>query len=184
VDQQTVEALLRRLVERRESERRYGEALEERMRGSIGCRRRMRRAMSAPEETATLGWLHDQVSALARRWSGKHAADDFSDRQALSADGCATDRRADPFRSRRSLQDARRPFKRSNTSGSSPRLRPRPTGERVRLTSVPDHLFRFAVRARFLFAQAEDRALDMRLGRTHQLEHSIGTAIPDGHRGA
>ena len=70
MDQQTVEALLRRLVERvEESERRYGEALEElhaRL-DQLSQTTDAARAVSAPEEAATLGRLHDHVSTLARR---------------------------------------------------------------------------------------------------------------------
>src|SRR5262249_19237278 len=70
MDQGTVESLLRRLVERVEqSERRYGEALEElharldRLSATTGAAR----AGSSPEEAETLDRLHSQVSDLARR---------------------------------------------------------------------------------------------------------------------
>ncbi|MGI8725843.1 MAG: hypothetical protein ACR2J1_10970, partial [Methyloceanibacter sp.] len=70
MDQRTVESLLRRLVERvEESERRYGEALEElhsRL-DQLSHTTEAARATSTPEGADTLHRLHDQVSSLARR---------------------------------------------------------------------------------------------------------------------
>jgi localization factor PodJL len=70
MDQQTVESLLRRLVERvEESERRYGEALEElhtRL-DRLSHTTEAARDISSPDEAETLGRLRDQVSGLARR---------------------------------------------------------------------------------------------------------------------
>ncbi|MGZ5915729.1 MAG: peptidoglycan-binding protein [Methyloceanibacter sp.] len=70
MDQQTVEALLRRLLTRvEESERRYGEALEElhaRL-DQLSQTTDAARAEDSPDEAATLGRLRSQVSGLARR---------------------------------------------------------------------------------------------------------------------
>ena len=70
MDQRTVESLLRRLVERvEESERRYGEALDElhsRL-DQLSHTTEAARATSTPEDADTLHRLHDQVSSLARR---------------------------------------------------------------------------------------------------------------------
>jgi localization factor PodJL len=70
MDQQSVENLLRRLVERVEaSERRYSEALDElhaRL-GRISQTTDAARLTGAPEDAETFDRLHDQVSSLARR---------------------------------------------------------------------------------------------------------------------
>jgi localization factor PodJL len=70
MDQQTVEALLRRLLTRvEESERRYGEALEDlhaRL-DQLSQTTDAARAEDSPDEAATLGRLRSQVSGLARR---------------------------------------------------------------------------------------------------------------------
>ncbi len=70
MDQQTVESLLRRLVQRvEESERRYSEALDElhaRL-DQLAQTTDAARAAGAPEDSATFDRLHDQVSSLARR---------------------------------------------------------------------------------------------------------------------
>ena len=70
MDQRTVESLLRRLVERvEESERRYGEALDElhaRL-DQLSQTTEAARETSVPEDADTFDRLHSQVSKLARR---------------------------------------------------------------------------------------------------------------------
>ena len=81
MDQQSVETLLRRLVERvEESERRYSEALDElhaRL-DQLSQTTDAARAESS-DDAATFGRLHDQVSSLARRLEGEASTplDDF-----------------------------------------------------------------------------------------------------------
>jgi localization factor PodJL len=82
MDQQSVESLLRRLVERvEESERRYGEALDElhaRL-DQLSYTTDAAHATGSPEEAATLDRLHTQVSELGRRFEQDTATplDDF-----------------------------------------------------------------------------------------------------------
>ena len=70
MDQQSVESLLRRLVERvEESERRYSEALDE-LHSRLDQLSHTTEAAAVttnPEDADTLHRLHDQVSSLARR---------------------------------------------------------------------------------------------------------------------
>ena len=70
MDQQSVESLLRRLVQRvEESERRYSEALDDlhaRL-DQLSQTTDAARAAGAPEDAETFDRLHDQVSSLARR---------------------------------------------------------------------------------------------------------------------
>jgi localization factor PodJL len=81
MDQQSVESLLRRLVERVEqSERRYSEALDDlharldQLSQTTGAAR-----AGSSEDAETFGRLHDQVSSLARRLEGEASTplDDF-----------------------------------------------------------------------------------------------------------
>ncbi|MET0688338.1 MAG: hypothetical protein ABWY38_03925 [Methyloceanibacter sp.] len=191
MDQQTVEALLRRLVERvEESERRYGEALEElhaRL-DQLSQTTDAARAVSAPEEAVTLGRLHDHVSTLARRLEQEATTplDDFERiGKALSAgmDGQQT-AEADPFKKFndpfKMLED---PFKRlEQPSGSSPSLAspPGPASAAAFDFPVPETTYSVPpVAPASSSLEAEDRALDMRLvDIAHRLEHSIGTVIP------
>ncbi len=82
MDQRTVESLLRRLVERvEESERRYSDALDElhaRL-DQLSQTTDAARAAGAPEDSASLDRLHEQVSSLARRFEPQSAnpLDDF-----------------------------------------------------------------------------------------------------------
>ena len=82
MDQRSVENLLRRLVERVEdSERRYGEALDElhaRL-DQLSQTTDAARVTGSPEEAETLDRLHDQVSSLARRLEhdAETSLDDF-----------------------------------------------------------------------------------------------------------
>ncbi len=82
MDQQSVESLLRRLVQRvEESERRYSEALEE-MHARLDRLAQTTdaaRAASAPDHSETFDRLHDEVSSLTRRLEGEDSdpLDDF-----------------------------------------------------------------------------------------------------------
>jgi localization factor PodJL len=81
-DQQSVEGLLRRLVQQVEdTERRYGEALND-LQGrldQLALTTGAARASVASNDSATLDRLHDQVSGLARRFEREAATslDDF-----------------------------------------------------------------------------------------------------------
>src|SRR4029078_3189801 len=89
MDQQTVESLLRRLVQRvEESERRYSEALEElhaRLEQTAQTTDAARVA-GAPDRSAPFDRLHDEVSSLTRRLEGE----DTNPLAALAALGQAT----------------------------------------------------------------------------------------------
>src|SRR5262245_36903976 len=81
-DQQSVEGLLRRLVQQVEdTERRYGEALNDLQRrlDQLALTTGAARASVASNDSATLDRLHDQVSGLARRFEREAATslDDF-----------------------------------------------------------------------------------------------------------
>jgi localization factor PodJL len=79
MDQQSVESLLRRLVERvEESERRYSEALDE-LHARLDQLSQTTDAARASDDAETFGRLHDQVSSLARRLEGEASTplDDF-----------------------------------------------------------------------------------------------------------
>ena len=190
MDQQTVESLLRRLVERvEESERRYGEALEElhsRL-DQLSQTTDAARAVSAPEDAATLGRLHDHVSTLARRLEQEATTplDDFERiGKALSA-GMDVPQApgADPFQKPDDPFKALDPFKRlEEPRGTEPSLQSAPG-----LASAPTFDFPLPettysvapVAPASASLEEEDRALDRRLvDIAHQLEHSIGTAIP------
>ena len=81
-DQQSVESLLRRLVQQvEETERRYSEALDD-LQGrldQLALKTDAARVSGAPGDGATLDRLHDQVSGLARRFEHEAATslDDF-----------------------------------------------------------------------------------------------------------
>src|SRR5262245_6190838 len=81
-DQQSVEGLLRRLVQQvEETERRYGEALND-LQGrldQLSLTTDAARVSAASDDSATLNRLHDQVSGLARRFERGAATslDDF-----------------------------------------------------------------------------------------------------------
>ena len=82
MDQQTVESLLRRLVQRvEESERRYSEALEElhaRL-DQLAQTTDAARVAGTPDHSAPFDRLHDEVSSLTRRLEGEdpNPLDDF-----------------------------------------------------------------------------------------------------------
>src|SRR5262245_3575916 len=81
-DQQSVEGLLRRLVQQvEETERRYSDALND-LQGrldQLSLKTGAARASGASDDSATLDRLHDQVSGLARRFEREAATslDDF-----------------------------------------------------------------------------------------------------------
>ena len=81
-DRQSVEGLLRRLVQQvEETERRYSDALNE-LQGRLdrlALTTDVARASGASDDSATLDRLHDQVSGLARRFEREAAnsLDDF-----------------------------------------------------------------------------------------------------------
>ncbi|MGA7457790.1 MAG: hypothetical protein WBW51_10825, partial [Methyloceanibacter sp.] len=82
MDQQSVESLLRRLVQRvEESERRYSEALDElhaRL-DQLARKTDAARTSVVPDDSATFDRLHDEVSSLARRLEieASNPLDDF-----------------------------------------------------------------------------------------------------------
>jgi localization factor PodJL len=175
MDQQSVESLLRRLVERvEESERRYSEALDElharldRLSQTTGAAR----TTGSSEEAETFNRLHSQVSSLARRFEQDAASplDDFERLGKALSGGLdygsggmdASSGATDPFG--------------STAYGS---LQPEPP-----IASGPP--FSFAMPETAYSAPpvmpplpSEDRDLDKRLVEMAQrLEHSIGAAMP------
>lgn len=169
MDQQSVESLLRRLVERVEaSERRYSEALDElharldRLTQTTDAAR----LTGAPEDAATFDRLHDQVSSLARRLEreASRPLDDFERLgRALSGElDYAAGMMAKPDLlselATRSIRPSEPPFRQNapynfQTDYAAP----------PQAASYP----------------SEDRDLDQRLVETaHRLEHSISTAMP------
>jgi localization factor PodJL len=164
MDQQSVESLLRRLVQRvEESERRYSEALDD-LHARIDQLSRTTdaaRTAGAPGDAATFDRLHDQVSSLARRLEQESATplDDFERLgRALSGElgyGPGPAPTGNDFSSEP-------PFAGSAAPYSYPL--PQPDFSAPPLSSAfPD----------------DDQNLDKRLVEmAHRLEHSIGTAMP------
>ena len=160
MDQQSVESLLRRLVDRVEAnERRYSEALDE-LHARIDRLSQATeavRATSSAEDAETFDRLHDQVSSLARRLERESSKplDDFERLgRALSGElDYAAGMMAKPDLLSELASSPLRPSEprydspRSGTEYSAPPL--------------------------------DDRDLDKRLVEmAHRLEHSIGTAMP------
>jgi localization factor PodJL len=124
MDQRSVESLLRRLVDRvEETERRYGQALDE-LHSRLDQLSRTTdaaRSTSAPENADTFDRLHEQVSSLARRLEGepKPHLDDFERLGRALSGGMRGDRDENPFAAPRetpapspfaqSIQHSRRP---------------------------------------------------------------------------
>jgi localization factor PodJL len=174
MDQQSIESLLRRLVERvEESERRYSEALDElhaRL-DQLSQTTDAARVAAYPEDTETFDRLHDQVSDLARRLEREATTplDDFERLgRALAGEldygagfpGASSPAdmlggTAFPF-----SQPAGVPFAESAPFNFP---LPEPDFSAPPLTPPP----------------SEDRDLDKRLVEmAHRLEHSISTALP------
>lgn len=161
MDQQSVESLLRRLVERvEESERRYSEALDDlharldQLSQTTGAAR-----AGSSEDAETFGRLHDQVSSLARRLEGEASTplDDFERLgRALAGDFDRAAGLAGAPSSPDLLDDlaaGRTPF--------APSL------------SEPDYS------APFASSHLTEHDLDQRLVEmAHRFEHSIGVAMP------
>jgi localization factor PodJL len=161
MDQQSVEALLRRLVERvEESERRYSKALDD-LHARLDQLSQTTDAarITSPEDAETFDRLHDQVSSLARRLEGEASTplDDFERLgRALASDldyaASLTSSSSSP-----GLLD-------SLAAGNAPFAPPVPE---------PDYS------APFTPAPPSEEDLDKRLVEmAHRLEHSIGTAMP------
>ena len=191
MDQQSVESLLRRLVERvEESERRYGEALEElhsRL-DQLSQTTDAARTASTPEDSEMLGRLHDHVSTLARRIEqeastplddferiGKALAEGLDTPPAPAEDGFKT--AYDPFKA---LEN---PFERLEAPSAyapSLPLAPEPASPAAPAFDypLPETTYSASPVAPPLL-DVEDRDLDKRLvDMAHRLEYSIGTALP------
>jgi localization factor PodJL len=157
-DQQSVESLLRRLVERvEESERRYSEALDDlharldQLSQTTGAAR-----SGSSEDAETFGRLHDQVSSLARRLEGEASTplDDFERLgRALAGD-----------------------FDRTAGAPSSPDLLDDLAAGRTPFApSLPEPDYS----APFASSHLTEHDLDQRLVEmAHRFEHSIGVAMP------
>ena len=158
MDQQSVESLLRRLVERvEESERRYSEALDDlharldQLSQTTGAAR-----SGSSEDAETFGRLHDQVSSLARRLEGEASTplDDFERLgRALAGD-----------------------FDRTAGAPSSPDLLDDLAAGRTPFApSLPEPDYS----APFASSHLTEHDLDQRLVEmAHRFEHSIGVAMP------
>ncbi len=173
MDQQSVESLLRRLVERVEaSERRYSEALDElharldRLSQATGAAH----LTGALDDSETFDRLHDQVSSLALQLEREATTplDDFERLgRALSGElNYAAGMMAKPDLlselAASSFQPIEPPFRESAPPYSFPQPEPD--------YSPPPSAASFP---------GEDRELDKRLVEmVHRLEHSISTAIP------
>ena len=175
MDQQSVESLLRRLVERvEESERRYSEALDElharldRLSQTTGAAR----ATGSSEEAETFDRLHSQVSSLARRFE-QDATSPLDDFERL---GKALSGGLDYGTGGMDIPSGATDLFGSTAYGS---LQPEPP-----VASGPP--FSFSMPETVYSAPpvmpplpSEDRDLDRRLVEMAQrLEHSIGAAMP------
>lgn len=176
MDQQSVESLLRRLVQRvEESERRYSEALDDlharldQLAHTTGAAR----ATGTPEDAETFDRLHDQVSSLAQRLEREASTplDDFERLgRALAGDldyaaGMAgvSPNKPDLLSelAASSIAPSEPPFR-----GNDPFSFPLPEPD----YSAPPLASSFP---------GEERDLDKRLVEmAHRLEHSIGMAMP------
>ena len=178
MDQRTVESLLRRLVERvEESERRYSEALDElhaRL-DQLSQTTDAARATGAPEDSATLDRLHEQVSNLTRRFEPQttNPLDDFERLgKALSANLDFAAGGPDRLSGATDLPSA---------FPSSPIL---PKAAETTPQGLPDFGFKapefpFSAPSLDLPPLTSEGAFDKRLTDVaHQLEHSLGTVMP------
>jgi len=178
MDQRTVESLLRRLVERVEdSERRYGEALEDlhaRL-DQLSQTTEAARETGAPDEADTFERLHSQVSDLARRLESEASTplDDFERLGKALAGGLRADTDEGPFE-----------------------YEPEPSPFAQVTMQAPSHLAPASAFPDFSYAAesgygnrtgatepfpAEHADLDKRLvDMAERLEQSIGAAMPTG----
>lgn len=168
MDQQTVECLLRRLVERvEESERRYSEALDElhsRL-DHLAQTADAAKTAGSPESPDTFQRLHDQVSGLARRYD--HAAetplDDFERLGKALSEGMGL-----------AAAHADYPFP------PAPRA-PEPEPVAAPSSHLPDFSFPGPDASDPVFSPGEDKTgdLDRRLVEmANRLEQSISAAMP------
>jgi localization factor PodJL len=169
MDQQSVESLLRRVVERVEaSERRYSEALDElhaRL-DRLSQTTDAVRLTGAPEDAETFDRLHDQVSSLARRLE-REASTPLDDFERL---GRALSGELDYAAGMMAKPDLLSELAASSIQPSEPPFR----------QSAP-YNFRtdYAAPPQAAALPGEDRDLDKRLvDMAHRLEHSISTAMP------
>jgi localization factor PodJL len=181
MDQGTVETLLRRLVERvEESERRYGEALDElhaRL-DHLSQTTEAARETGAPEDADTFDRLHTQVSNLARRLESESDTplDDFQRLGQALTGGLRADFEEsayDPY----GAAPEPSPFAQS-ISASKTRSRLAPEGDlgTYSHSSAPRHT---ASAEPFEDFERDYGNLDKRLVEmAERLEQSIGTAMP------
>jgi len=182
MDQRTVEALLRRLVERVEdSERRYGEALDElhtRL-DQLSQTTEATRETGAPEDADTFDRLHAQVSNLARRLEseGGTPLDDFERLGHALSGGLRDDFENSPYDPYEETPDPS-PFAQSIT-GSKTRSRLAPEGDlggygyaeaAPRYAPSPPEFEDFAPER----ANLDQKLVEM----AERFEQSIGAAMP------
>ena len=176
MDQQSVENLLRRLVERvEESERRYSGALDElhaRL-DQLAQTTDAARATGTPEDAATFDRLHDQVSNLTQRLEREASTplDDFERLgRALAGDlGYSAGTTAAPCGTPDLLS--------ALAVSSMPHGEPPFAGSAPFSFSLPET--DYSAPPLTPFVPSEEHDLDNRLVEmAHRLEHSIGTAMP------
>ena len=178
MDQRTVESLLRRLVERVEdSERRYGEALDElhaRL-DHLSQTTEAARETGAPDEADTFDRLHSQVSDLARRLESDASTplDDFERLGKALAGGLRADTDENPFE----YEPEPSPFARATMHAPS-HLAPASAFPDFSYAPEPGYENRSGATESFA---AEHTDLDKRLvDMAERLEQSIGAAMPTG----
>jgi len=178
MDQRTVESLLRRLVERVEdSERRYGEALEElhaRL-DHLSQTTAAARETGAPDEADTFDRLHSQVSDLARRLESEASTplDDFERLGKALAGGLRADTDESPFE----YEPEPSPFAQATMHAPS-HLAPASAFPDFSYAAEPGYENRSGAAEPFA---AEHANLDKRLvDMAERLEQSIGAAMPTG----
>ena len=183
MDQRTVESLLRRLVERvEESERRYGEALEElhsRL-DQLSHTTEAARATSTPEDADTLHRLHDQVSSLARRLEHETdiPLDDF-ERLGKVLSGARHYEEDDAGKTQEGLHDAASEFRPTPAPPSFWQAAQEPSGRDTAFSFPPVQPDFSSPISPSLSPEGYENGLDKRLVDIAQrLEQSIGTAMP------
>ncbi len=174
MDQQSVESLLRRLVQRvEESERRYSEALDElhaRL-DRLAQTTDAARAAGAPDDSATFDRLHDEVSSLTRRLDREDSnpLDDFERLgRALSGDlnYAASLAGAAPSTPGRFGASAFPSLPSEPASGGLPSHFPLPDVDYSAPAAMPG-------------PSVSDSELESRLAEmAHRLEDSVGTPMP------